>query len=260
MNKWVRKSINLASSSGYLDKLFDVYPVTEGELRDLPEEIKKEIINSYKKKNKILLIKSLLKLKKFPIDDPYMSSFRKCNALLEKNPKTVNRIGKRLLSMSIKKLINASSRAKVPSKQFGNTFKNWLMKLGYPFLSEEKFEATKKIAFLEGGDQKLKNYAIKKLGIKNRELAKGLDFIIKIKDKFILGEAKFLTSHGGTQDNQFKNAIKVAKIKRRNVIGVAVLDGIVWFRSNAQMHRTVKRLNGVALSALLLKNFIRGSK
>lgn len=86
---------------------------------------------------------------------------------------------------------------------------------------------------------------------------KGLDFIIRVKNKFILGEAKFLTSYGGTQDNQFKNAIRVTKINRENIFGVAVLDGIVWFPSNAYMHRTVKKINGIALSALLLKEFIK---
>jgi len=108
---------------------------------------------------------------------------------------------------------------------------------------------------LEGSDIKLEKFANNNLGIKN--LKKGIDFILKTKNKFILGEAKFLTDYGGTQNNQFRNAMNVAKIKKDNIIGIAVIDGIVWFKSNAYMHRTIKSFNGVALSALLLEEFIK---
>lgn len=111
------------------------------------------------------------------------------------------------------------------------------------------------MAFLVGGDKVLKNFAVKELKVKG--LKKGLDFILKTKDKYIIGEAKFLTDYGGTQNNQFRDAIGVAKVKKDNVFGVAVLDGIVWFNSNAYMHKTVKSLNVVALSALLLNKFIK---
>ena len=256
MNKWVEKSIKLASSRGYLDELFNIYPISERGLRDIPNKIKKEIIKYYNKENKILLIRNLLKLKKFPFDDPYVASLRVSRKNLKNNPKTIARIGNKLLSMSAQKLIKGSRQAISPSKQFGNAFKSWLTKSGYEFLEEDEFEKADKLVFLKGGDQKLKKYAIEKLGIKKRELEKGLDFIIKIKEMFILGEAKFLSSHGGTQDNQFNNAIKITKIKRGNVFGVAVLDGVVWFENNSHMYRTIGKTKGIALSALLLKDFI----
>ena len=129
--------------------------------------------------------------------------------------------------------------------------------MNYPFLSKDEFVSHKGIAFLEGSDKRLKQFAVEELGVK--ELKKGIDFILKTKNKFILGEAKFLTDYGGTQNNQFRDAISVAKIKRGKIIGIAVLDGIVWFESNAYMHRTVKSIGGIALSALLLREFIRNS-
>lgn len=157
MNKWVQESIRLANSQGYLDKLFDIYPTSGSEFRNLPEEIKLEIIDNYNNKNKFLLIKSLLKLKKFPIDDPYVASLRKHNELLEKNPATVERIGKKLLSMTVKDLIQASSKPKSPSRQFGHAFKDWLNTLGYPFEQENKFEVVNEITLLSGSDLVLKN-------------------------------------------------------------------------------------------------------
>ena len=127
--------------------------------------------------------------------------------------------------------------------------------MNYPFLSKDEFVNHKGIAFLEGSDKRLKQFAVEELGVK--ELKKGIDFVLKIRNRFILGEAKFLTDYGGTQNNQFRDAISVAKIKKGKIIGVAVLDGILWFESNAYMHRTIKILNGIALSALLLEKFIR---
>ena len=256
MNKWVQQSINLANSQGYLDKLFSIYPIETGELRQISEETKETIKNAFKTMSKSLLVKALLTLPKFPIDDPYISSLRKYPSLLDKNPKTIERIGERLLSIDIKTLLKLVAQPKSPSRQFGNSFKKWLRTIGYPFLSEEKFKQNKdKIAFLEGSDKKLKQFAIRELKIKN--LVKGIDFILRIEDRYILGEAKFLTDYGGTQDNQFNSAMKLAKIKKDNVAGIAILDGIVWFESNMYMHRAVKRTKSTAISALLLKKFIR---
>jgi len=151
--------------------------------------------------------------------------------------------------------INLANSKGYLDKLFGHSFKRWLRTLDYPFLEENEFKKYSGVAFLDGSDKKLKKFAGEELGIRN--LKKGIDFILKIKNKFILGEAKFLTDYGGTQNNQFRDAINVAKIKEDNIIGIAVIDGIVWFESNAYMHRTIKSLNRIALSALLLERFIK---
>lgn len=255
MNEWIQKSINLANSKGYLDKLFKIYPIELGDIRDIPDDIKNKIQKAFREKNKIDLIKELLKLPKFPIDDPYIASLRRHPSLLSKNPGTIERISKKLFSLGIDTVLELAGKPKSPSRQLGHSFKRWLRTLGFPFLGENEFEEYSAISFLEGSDKKLKKFANDELGVKN--LKKGIDFILKIKNKFILGEAKFLTDYGGTQNNQFRDAISVAKIKKDNIIGVAVIDGIVWFKSNAYMHRTIKSLDGIALSALLLEEFIK---
>ncbi len=83
------------------------------------------------------------------------------------------------------------------------------------------------------------------------------DFILKIRQKYYIGEAKFLTHYGGSQNNQFDGAIETAKIETRNAKGIALLDGIVWFESKAYIHRKIIEFNGLALSALLLRDFIK---
>ena len=255
MNIWINKSIDLANKHGYLDKLFSVYPTELGDNRGLSEGIKKHIEKAFKNKNEVGLIKELLKLPKFPINDPYISSLRKYPFLLDKNPRTIKRIGKRLISMDVDVVLELSIQPKSPSRQLGHSFRNWLTSAGYPFLGENDFKKYKGVAFLSGGDTKLKNFANKELKVKN--LKKGLDFILKVKDKFILGEAKFLTDYGGTQNNQFNDAIRISKIKNNKVIGIAILDGIVWFDSGNYMSRKVRKINNIALSSLLLKDYIK---
>jgi len=256
MNKWIQKSINSANSKGYLDKLFKIYPIELGNIRGMPDSIKSEVQKAFRAKNKIDLIKELLKLPKFPIDDPYIASLRKHPPLLSKNPETIERISGKLFSMGVDAVLELAGKPKSPSRQLGHSFKKWLRTIDYQFLKEGEFKGCDGIAFLEGSDKKLKKFAVEELNIKN--LKKGIDFILKIKNKFVLGEAKFLTDYGGTQNNQFRDAISVARINKNNVIGIGVIDGIVWFESNAYMHRTIKSLNGIALSALLLEEFIQG--
>lgn len=139
------------------------------------------------------MIKELLKLPKFPIDDPYIASLRRHSSLLSKNPETIERIAGKLLAMGIYTVLEFAGKPKSPSRQLGHSFKKWLRTIKYPFLQEDDFKEYDEIAFLEGSDKKLKKFAIEKLGIRN--LKKGIDFILKIKNKFILGEAKFLTSY-----------------------------------------------------------------
>ena len=123
MNEWIQKSIKLANSQGYLDKLFEIYPIETGTPRQIPETLKKEIQKAFNNKNKIELIKKLLKLPKFPIDDPYIASIRRYPFLLQKNPETIERITKKLFSMDIKTILDLSSSPKLPSRQLGHIFK-----------------------------------------------------------------------------------------------------------------------------------------
>lgn len=254
-NKWIKKSINLANSRAYLDKLFNIYPIEAGTRRNIPTSLKEKIKDAFKEKNKANLIKALLKLSRFPIDDPYIASIRRHHHLLNKNPRTIERIGERLLLMDINNILDLSAQPKSPSRQFGQSFKKWLTAIRIPFLEEKSFITCDKIAFLNGSDSKLKQFAIRNLKIKN--LKRRPDFVLKIKNKFIIGESKFLTDYGGTQNNQFDGALTMAKIKNDKVMGVAILDGIIWFESNAYMHKTIKKFNGAAMSALLLKEFIK---
>lgn len=255
MSKWIKKSIDLANTKNYLDLLFEIYPVSEEQMRELLKGPKADIVKNYRKKDKVSLIQSFFKLKKFPINDPYIASLRKYPFLIVKNPKTIDRIGRKLFSMKIHNLLKLVIQAKSPSRQFGQSFRRWLQKIGHPFLEEKDFKNCNKIAFLKGSDENLKQFAVKELRL--RGLDRRPDFIFKVGNKFIIGEAKFLSDYGGTQNNQFDGAIKISKINSGNIKGVAVLDGIVWFKSNTYMYKKVKKTKGAVMSALLLKELIK---
>lgn len=255
MNEWIEKSIKLANSDGYLDKLFQIYPIEVGEVRDIPEEVMAEIKRAFILKDPAQVIKALLKLPKFPIDHPYISIIRKHPYLVEKNIKAIRKIVERLLSMDVYTIFLLASRPKSPSRQLGYSFKKWLKKIGYPFLRKNELIRSANIAFLEGSENELFSFATEYLKLES--LRRRPDFVLKIGSNYFIGEAKFLTDYGGSQNNQFDGAIETAEVKKDRVSGMAVLDGILWFESKSYMHRKIKTFEGIALSALLIKEFIK---
>ncbi len=258
MNEWVKKSIEIANSAGYLDKLQEVYPVVQEAEREITLEIKKELKQSYNSGDDITLIKKLLDLPKFPINDPYVAFLRKNDIFLEYNPQTVNRIAKRIRAMGFETMIEGISEPKIVTKQFGNYFKRWIPKIGYPLLHEDEFEAYDKgIAFLQGGDAQLKDFANRRLGC---NLDKGPDFLAKVREIYVIGEAKFLTDYGGAQNANFEDALRLLRGGKGEAIRVAVLDGVVWIKDGTKMYRTICELEETALTSLLLKKFLESLK
>lgn len=263
MNKWVEKSINLANSDGYLDKLMDVYPINLSLIRNLSDSEIEEIKNLFHKKRIKELISFLLDLEKFPIDDSYIGFFRKNRESLNKNPKTIKRIGKRLLKMGLDELLIGATKAKSPSRKVGPEFRNWLYKIGYPILQKNDFlDRKNKVAILEGSDSSLVNFAKEELDYKG---SKGLDAVLRIGDKFVIAEAKFITSNGGTQHKSFREGVSFVKDKNKNFIKIAIFDGVVWVISDKiknkrklSLYETVINLKNdeIILSTLLLKDFV----
>lgn len=253
MNKWIQKSINLANSPGYLDRLHEVYPVTVEATREVSPSIKEKIKEAYNLRDDLKLLKTLLSLDKFPTKDPYVAFLRKRAFFLEYNPQTVNRIVQQLYSIGFDRMIEGIEEPKEFNRQIGILFKRWLPSLGYPFLPGEEFTPYSGRAFLQGSNGDLMRYANKVLGC---SLTKRPDFLVKVDQHHILGEAKLLTDYGGHQNAQFTDALSLLRGKEGTAIRVAVLDGVVWIKDSTRMYRTVCQLEGIALSALLLKDFL----
>jgi hypothetical protein len=252
-NEWVKRSIKLANSENYLDRLHEVYPVTVGVKRAVPNEIKRQIQQAYNQKNGLKLLQTLLKLDKFPIKDPYVAFLRKRDVFLKLNPMTVNRIANTLFSMSYDAIIEGCEEPKEFNRQIGTLFRSWLPKLGYLMLPKETFLTYEGTAIFNGSDSEKMAFANNVLGC---NLDKAPDLVAKVGAKYIVGEAKFLTDFGGHQLAQFQDALRLIKGKEGKAIRIAILDGVVWIKDTHKMYRTVSQLKETALSALLLKDFL----
>lgn len=84
-----------------------------------------------------------------------------------------------------------------------------------------------------------------------------MDFIGRFNNKYIIGEAKFLTDFGGHQNAQFNDALNVLNSKtNENVVKTAILDGVLYIPKNAKMHKTTLEKNDNIMSALVLNEFL----
>lgn len=264
MNSWVKQSIMLASQHGYLDKLHDVYSVTDIEPRKIPQSLIEEIVKAHGSDDPLKLVTALLKLNKFPIDDIYVGYLRLDKFAIKNSPKTVERIGKRLLAMQIEDLIKLCKQPKVDNRRMGELFHKWFMSLGYPQLPSDKFgkldtyadNADKKwtILTLDGTRKTFRDFVNGKLGC---GLEKELDILVKVNGEYVIGEAKYFSGYGGHQDDQFKDAIDTFLLKSQGrATRIAVLDGVVWLDNGSSMCVKARRLESIAMSALLLPRFL----
>ncbi len=267
MNRFTKNSINLASSGNYLDKLMDIYPVSLNFLRPVNSSQIKAVKKAFAAKNSKKLIAILLNLDRFPFDESYVGFFRKDKKSLDRNPKTVKRIGKKLFKVGLKEILAGAERPKASSRQMGQAFRKWLYRLGYPVLSKNDFLNYKKVAILKGGDSVLKEFAKEHLGYRGQ---KGLDLVLRVGSKFFIGEVKFITRGGGTQDKSFREAMSFIQQKDRNTRRIALLDGVVWLispktlkgKKKPSLYESVLKLKNdeLVFSALFLKEFTHSNE
>jgi len=253
MNKWVEKSIEIANSPSYLDKLHEVYPVTHANERGLSEEKLSALRTLYEGNESIELLRFLLNLPKFPLNDPYVAFLRKKKESIEENPETVKRIVRSIREMGFDNMVKALVEPKQFNRQMGSLFRKWMDSLNYPHVSPEELQKHP-IAILKIGDKGLLEFVKAKFGL---ALDKAPDFLIKAGEKYVIGEAKFLTDYGGHQYAQLQDALRLLNQNRGDrVVPVAILDGVVWIKNSSKMYRSITKIENPAFTALLLIEFI----
>lgn len=78
LNHWVRKSIELFSESGYLDKILEIYSFTISSPQRLENDNRRELISAHQSRDTKKLLSLLKNIKKFPYDDPvYIKKHRR---------------------------------------------------------------------------------------------------------------------------------------------------------------------------------------
>jgi hypothetical protein len=257
MNHWTKLSIDFANQRNYLDELFRVYPTIPDSIRDIDEAKWKDVEKAFEGKDDKVLLRSLLKLKLFPIKDSYVAYLKRDKESILRNPKTVKRLCLRLREMGLDKIWERCSEPKETNRQIGPLFGNWLKKgeFGLPLLDREKFERNSNDAILMESDSILKDFSEKQLGYKGD---KRPDFIARVRKRYIIGEAKFLTDFGGHQNAQFEDAKGLLKDKTATATKVAILDGVLYIPGLNKMHEYLHthREEYNIMSSLVLREFL----
>ncbi|KZX12241.1 restriction endonuclease [Methanobrevibacter curvatus] len=256
MNYWTKLSVDYASQKSYLDDLFQIYPTIPEGIRDIDNELWKDVETSFKLRDNINLIKNLLKLELFPIKDSYVAFLRKYPKSIDLNPKTINRLSSRLYEMGLNEIFNKSTEPKETNRQMGPKFQNWINKgfLGFDLVNSDEFLKSKDDAILKGSDLQLQNFAEEHL---NYTSNKGLDFIGRFNNEYVIAEAKFLTDFGGHQNAQFRDATALLNDDSVNAIRIAILDGVLYIKGKNKMYKYIEKNDDkIILSSLLLREFL----
>ena len=86
---------------------------------------------------------------------------------------------------------------------------------------------------------------------------KGIDFIARFNNEYVIGEAKFISDEGGHQYDQFLDAMTTLRTPTQdNVISIAILDGVLYIPGKKKMYREITTNNIPVMSALLLRDFL----
>ncbi len=263
MNYWTELSVEFANKRNYLDELYKVYPISPNLRRDISPENCRAIETHFSNRNNVELIKELLKLELFPLKDSYIPYLRRDSTSINRNPNTVNRIAGNLYSMGLDVIFDRCTEPKETNRQMGPMFKNWLKTgvLGCKiYETEEEFLLAKENAIFLASDNRMKEFAIKHLGY--TRISKGLDFIGKYNDKYVIAETKFLTDFGGHQNDQFEDAIAtltspINNSCKKEVVKIAIVDGVLYIKGKHKLYKFLQDNNElVILSALVLREYL----
>ena len=257
MNWWLDLSIQYASQRSYLDDLFRVYPTIPDGIRDINQAIWQQVEDAFERHDNMEMIKSLLKLELFPIKDSYIAYLRRDPDAIKRNPQTINRLCGRIYEMGLNKLFERCSEPKETNRKIGPLFKNWVRSnaLGLTPISIDEFVSSSDNAILDASDARMMDFAREELNYNND---KGLDFVGRFNGKYVIGEAKFLTDFGGHQNAQFNDAITTLHTPNVKAIKIAILDGVLYIKSNNKMFKSITRKyqNDNIMSSLVLREFL----
>jgi hypothetical protein len=255
MNYWTQLSQEFANQRNYLDKLFQVYPTIPDGIREINQELWQEVETAFNTNNNLTLLNTLLKFDLFPIKDSYVAYFKRDYTSISRNPETVNRLCGRLYEMGLNKIYERCSEPKETNRQIGPLFKRWvdIGSLGILPSKEDKFLSSNQNAILNGSNEEMKQFATNYLGYVG---TKGLDFIARFNNKYIIGEAKFLSDFGGHQNAQYNDAITTLNTQvNEGVITIAILDGVLYIPSIRRNSMSINTEQNI-MSALVLRDFL----
>lgn len=257
MNPWVQKSIRLAETRNYLDQLHRIYPVSSlGLMRPAQEASRQRITDLFNNRNHAELIRELLRQGRFPYQEPYVGFLRVDPDALNRNPETAQRIAQKLHTIGMDRILEGIEEPPQSSRQMGQFFRNFVGTLPYARVSASELEAAQGISILEGGDADLKAFALRVLRCR---VSKGLDLVAKTPRGYVIGEAKFISVSGGSQNNSFREVVRFVRGGSGRCVRVGILDGVAWVHRTG-LFSSIRREAHIFLSALLLRDFLESQR
>lgn len=256
MNYFTQQSIELANQRNYLDQLFSVYPLSPDSIREIDTNVWRRVETNYNEYNNVELFKALLDLPLFPVKDGYVPYFRRDRSAVERNPNTVNRICGRVRELGLEGLYEKCTQPKETNRQMGPLFRRWVESgtLGLVPVPEYEFMSNNENAILSGSDASLMAFAQNHLGYTRN---KGVDFIARFNNTYVIGEAKFISDEGGHQNDQFLDAMTtLEEPTAENVRNIAILDGVLFIPGRKKMYTEITTKNVPVMSALLLRDYL----
>lgn len=253
MNEWSEKTLKLVTSENYLDRLQEIYPHEDAE-RDVHPTILESIRESFVSKDNAGLLDKLLNLDRFPYKDSYVGFLRKDRTAIQRNPETVTRICDRLYSMGVEGVIQGATSPKEANTRRGNQFRDWL-KSKFSVVDMDAFRSSKTgIVALGGSELEGRNFCNTDMGV---GISKRPDLVAKTAGKYVVGEAKFLSSAGGNQGRAFDDGITVSNNSSGIALKVFILDGIHWIETGSEQFKKIQYGSTPILSALLLEEYLK---
>lgn len=274
MNKFTKKSIEIANRGNYYDQLQNIlnFPLNLPPNREIDNDSLKKLEQYYVDKDSENLLKELRKFKKFPIKHPLWKFLDKDDKHIELNPEVSKLLSNILFNeFEFSELIESISQPPEINQQLGNLFQNFLVttdfgieKINYDELKNSNLHTD---YLLIGTDAELLLAAETYTGYKRTgEESKGLDFFCFINNTFVIGEHKFCGDYGGNQDKSIKDGIHHINAKTdsdKKVNKICLFDGVMWLERKNQMHRTITEnelKEQDVFSSIFLKDYLNEIK
>lgn len=261
LNEWVRQSIDLFSSSDYLDQILEVYPFQIAAPERLDAGIRRRIIAAHQARRTEELIELLKGLTKFPYEDPIWYLLKNIEGCIDNNPRQIQRIAESLYSMTAEETVVRLEAAPKLNTQMGPMFNGWLRR-NFTALELDAFQRSEHgVCILDSSEEVGREFINDTL---HQNLAKRPDLIAKVNRQVIIGEAKWIGQPGGNQEKQVQEVLNFCRHQRGNVLRIGVVDGFPWSVFNIN-HRYVNNKEAVNIqeseydivSALLLQNYLQ---
>lgn len=247
----------------YIDQLHEVYPVQELPPVHVPDEEWAQILH-YKKHGTDqelvwLVVERLKQGKRFPIDDKRVGTFMENPQQIYYARRAVRSLAKQVRGLKTERLYEELTRPPADSRVMRDQFSKYLRKLGasegWAVCTPEEFEnRDQEVAILDGDDNFLRDYAREHFGFTG---TKGIDLVMRVGNQYLVGEAKFLSRDGGSQNNQLKDALFVGEHKYpTNVFGLAIADGVYLMNDGGKYRQMIQDTDADVISALQIKDVV----